>query len=149
MTRPRTIIIAAAGLLVVATTACGTTDDDTAGDGARTIEINMADNTFEPDTLDVTEGETVRFVFTNTGAVAHDAFIGDTDAQADHEMDMSEADGGMAGGDHGDADRDAVIVEPGDTAELSHTFEGTDTLEIGCHQPGHYAGGMTITIGVT
>ena len=44
-----------------------------------------------------------------------------------------------------DAD-DAVTVEPGDTAELTHTFDDTGTIEIGCHQEGHYAAGMTVEV---
>lgn len=148
MTRSRTLLFAAAGLLVVVIAACGNTDDTSSGAGgdARSVEIDMADNTFEPDTIDVTEGETVRFVFTNTGKVAHDAFVGDQAAQDDHEMQMSEDGGGMEGHD---SDGGAVTVDPGDTGELTYTFEETGSLEIGCHQPGHYDSGMKLALDVT
>ncbi len=56
-------------------------DLSSAGDGERTVQVDMVDTAFEPDTLDVDRGETVRFDFTNTGALPHDAFIGDAAAQ--------------------------------------------------------------------
>ena len=108
----------------------------------------MVDIAFEPDKLQVEAGETVRFVFRNTGEVAHDAFIGDSDAQADHEAEMREADDDGHDGGHGDEPEDAVTVEPGESGELTYTFDDPGTLEIGCHQEGHYADGMKTSIEV-
>ena len=143
MLRPL-LLPAAAGLLLL--TACGDDDPSSSADAepTRTIEVAMVDIAFEPETIEVAAGETVRFVFTNDGDVAHDAYIGDTDAQADHEAEMREA----AGDDHGghDGDDDALTVEPGEEGELTHTFTESGTLEIGCHQPGHYDAGMKIEI---
>jgi uncharacterized cupredoxin-like copper-binding protein len=136
--------VAAVALLI---TACGGTDEPNS-DGAnadRTIEVDMVDIAFEPDTLEIEEGQTVRFVFSNAGEVAHDAFIGDSDAQQDHEDEMRKDDDGHDGG-HGDEPEDAVTVEPGDTGELTYTFDEAGTLEIGCHQEGHYAAGMKTRI---
>ena len=77
MPRLPLLTIAVAGVVLLA--ACG--DDDTStGDASgdtRTVEIDMVDIAFEPDTLEVSRGKTVRFVFINSGDVAHDAFIGD------------------------------------------------------------------------
>ena len=126
--------------------ACGDDDSPSAGADARTVTIEMKDIAFEPDVLEVRRGETVRFVFRNTGKVAHDAFIGDKDAQADHEREMREADD--EGHGHGATD-DAVTVEPGKTAELTHTFDEAGTVEIGCHQAGHYQAGMKVTVEVS
>jgi uncharacterized cupredoxin-like copper-binding protein len=142
-----TTLIASA---VLALAACGEADDGEAAPTAtRTIEIDMVDIAFEPEELDVEQGETVRFVFTNTGEVAHDAFIGDEAAQDDHEQEMRDAAKDEHGGGHGDAaDEDAVTVAPGDTAELTYTFDQPGTLEVGCHQVGHYEAGMKITIDV-
>lgn len=138
---------AAAFALLIA--ACGGTDDPSSSgtDADRTIEVDMVDIAFEPDTLEVEAGQTIRFVFTNTGEVAHDAFIGDADAQEDHEDEMREDDDGHDGG-HGDEPEDAVTVEPGETGELTYTFDQAGTLEIGCHQEGHYAAGMKTRIEV-
>ena len=62
---------------------------------------------------------------------------------------MREAtDGDAHGGGHGDEESDAVTVEPGDGGELIHTFDDAGTVEIGCHQPGHYDAGMKIAVDV-
>jgi uncharacterized cupredoxin-like copper-binding protein len=145
-------IAAALPLAGLALVACG--DDDTTAssdDGTRTIEIEMTDIAFEPETVEVAEGETVRFVFTNSGAVVHDAVIGDEQAQADHEAEMREEDEdeGHGGGGHGEDEDDALTVEPGETGELTHTFDEAGETFIGCHQPGHYEAGMVVTVDVT
>ncbi len=82
---------------------------------------------------------------------AHDAFIGDAAAQDGHEMDMQNGDGEMSTGrmDHGDRGSAAITVDLGESGELTHTFDDTGTLEIGCHQAAHYARGMKLTITVT
>ena len=77
MRRLPIVAMAAAALLVLAAGGDDDYSDDSAGVETRTVEIDMADIAFEPDTLEVTAGESVRFVFTNTGEIAHDAFIGD------------------------------------------------------------------------
>lgn len=138
----------AVGVLLLA--ACGGDDDaSTTGSssGTRTIEIEMRDIEFSPDAVEVEAGETVRFVFHNKGEVVHDAFIGDEAAQDEHEMEMQEGDGD-AGMDHGgDADKEGgITVEPGESGELTHTFEAGDEVLIGCHQPGHYDAGMKVTV---
>ena len=102
----------------------------------------MVDIDFKPESLRVNKGEEVKFVFTNSGRVAHEAFIGDAKAQEEHEKEMRE--GGMAG--HGGGH--AVVVEPGDTGELTYTFDQAGTIEIGCHEPGHYPVGMKINVEV-
>lgn len=144
MTRTRTTVLL--GVLLFALVACGDDRAASPDEGApdRTIEIDMVDIAFAPESIDVAAGETVRFVFSNSGEVAHDAFIGDDRAQDDHAADMADDHGGH------DADDEGITVEPGDTAELTHTFDaGDDGLLIGCHQPGHYDGGMVATIDVT
>ena len=144
-------LAAVVAVLALVGVACGGDDDDTTTDaggdtGTRTVEIAMKDIEFDPDRLEVAAGETVRFVFENDGEVAHDAFIGDEDAQAGHEDEMSTDDEGM---DHGGGDEDAITVDPGDTGQLTYTFDDPGTVLIGCHQPGHYDAGMVIEVTVT
>ena len=145
-------IMTLAAVVVLVAAACGGDDDSdeaSADDGTRTVEIEMVDIAFEPDTLEVEAGETVRFVFTNAGEIAHDAFIGDAAAQAGHEEEMSDDHADDHGDDgHGDEAEEALVLEPGDTGELTYTFEEAGTLEIGCHQPGHYEAGMTVDVEV-
>lgn len=138
--------VAAAGALAILLAACGSDDPDTetTTPADRTVEIEMADNSFAPTDIEVTMGETVEFVFTNAGEVAHDAFIGSADDQAAHEDEMRDAE--EMG--HGAEADDAVTVEPGDEASLVYTFGDAGTVEVGCHQPGHYASGMKVDVNV-
>ena len=126
--------------------ACGSDDGSTdagAGAGAdRTVDVEMRDIAYSPTSIDVRVGETVRFNFKNTGQVTHDAFIGDASAQDAHEKEMREGHG-----EHG-KEANAVSVKPGKSASLTHTFDKAGQLLIGCHEPGHYTGGMRITVNV-
>lgn len=121
----------------------------------RTVEVEMVDNAFEPAEVAVAAGETVRFVFRNTGAVGHDAVIGDEAAQEEHEEEMRAAgetttsEGEMGGMDHGPSteagdDEAAITVEPGEKGEITHTFHSAGEQLIG----GHYAAGMKVAIDV-
>ena len=123
--------------------ACGS-DDGSAGAAAgadRTINVEMRDIAFSPTSVDVRVGETVRFNFKNTGQLTHDAFIGDATAQEAHEKAMRD------GHDHAKA-ANAVSVKAGKSASLTHTFDRAGQVLIGCHEPGHYIGGMKVTVNV-
>lgn len=136
-------LLAGASLLA----ACGSDGTGTAGGpagGGRVVEVEMVDIGFEPGAVRVAAGEEVTFRFTNTGIVPHDAFVGDEDAQAEHEREV----GDDAGMHHGDEEEDAVTVAPGETGTLTYTFEETGTTVIGCHQPGHYEDGMRVDVTV-
>ena len=141
--RRLTALLAVPVLVLLA--ACGSGDDGPALTSAgedRTIEIEMRDIAFSPDKVDVRAGEKIRFVFTNTGQLTHDAFIGDAAAQEKHEKDM------RGGHDHGEG-ADAISVRPGKKAQLVHTFDRAGQVLIGCHEPGHYTGGMKVTVNVS
>jgi uncharacterized cupredoxin-like copper-binding protein len=146
-----TLAVTAVAVAVLAA-ACGGDDrtgSATSSEDVRTVEVDMVDIAFEPNALEVRRGETVRFVFTNTGEIAHDAVLGDAEAQADHEAEMRQAEEEGHGGGHGEGAEDAITVEPGATGELTHTFDEAGSLEIGCHQPGHYDAGMRIDITIS
>jgi uncharacterized cupredoxin-like copper-binding protein len=168
----------AAALLALAACGSGDDDQSSDGGGAgglssdtgRTVNIEMRDNEFSPTTIEVPAGQEVRLVFRNRGDVTHDAVVGDEAAQAEHEDEMRAAetdasdDGDMAGmgdgemgeGDtttgmgHGDETGEGgITVDPGETGEITHTFEAGDQMLVGCHQEGHYDAGMKITVDVT
>ena len=132
----------AAVAVVLALAACAS-DGDTGGEpkAARTVDVTMKNVAYSPATLSVTKGETVTFRFTNEDAVRHDAFVGDAKAQLSHEKDMRNGHGAHAKGH--------VSVEPGKTATLTHTFDEAGTVEVGCHEVGHYGAGMRIVVTVT
>ncbi|MFN8053733.1 MAG: plastocyanin/azurin family copper-binding protein [Acidimicrobiales bacterium] len=153
----RCSLVAGTLALAVFVAACG--DDSSSGSSAtaaptgsatghdkRTVAVAMEDIKFDQTTLTVNAGETIDFTFVNNGKIAHDAFIGDQAAQDDHEAEMKEM-ASMGGMDHS-GDEAAITVQPGQTGQLSYTFDRAGTYQIGCHQPGHYAAGMRITVTV-
>lgn len=40
-------------------------------------------------------------------------------------------------------------VKPGETKELTHTFDAAGQTIAGCHLPGHFGGGMKASVTVT
>jgi uncharacterized cupredoxin-like copper-binding protein len=147
--RYKALIIGA--MMTVLGAACGgggdSNDASTRDEAAdRVIEVAMTDNAFDPTSVSVSAGETVTFKFTNNGAAAHDAFIGDAQAQEEHGESM-EAGEEMEG--HNMDGGDALLIEPGDSGELTHTFDEAGEILIGCHQPGHYEAGMKSTVTVS
>jgi uncharacterized cupredoxin-like copper-binding protein len=140
----RGTLLAALSLL---TAACGErgAGGQAGGEKGRMIQVEMVENAFNPANLNVSSGETVTFRFTNNGSLAHEAFIGDEEAQQEH----SEAMGNTSGGHDAHGSEEGIVVEPGGTAELSYTFEEDGQTLIGCHQPGHYEAGMKSTITVS
>lgn len=139
------------GIAVLALPACGGSSStgsapDPSGEGVRTIEINALDTLrFEPEQVSIKVGDSVRFVVTNTGATIHEFIVGDEDVQMSHEEEMGSG-GSMA---HDGTDMPALTLAPGETMEAVVTFDEPGTLMFGCHQPGHYDGGMVGTITVT
>jgi uncharacterized cupredoxin-like copper-binding protein len=139
-------IVLALGLLA---TACGGTAQQTASPtptdasgGPLSIEVTMTDAlAYDPEEFRVTVGQTVRFVVHNAGQIVHEFYIGDEDDQQHHEEEMR-----GQGMQHDDPS--GVSVEPGGTETLEYTFSAPGELLAGCHEPGHYAGGMVAAITV-
>lgn len=154
---------------VVALAACGGGDEEPAAtstapspEPSRTVEVSMTDMAYAPSTLEVAAGETVRFVFRNDGAVRHEAVFGSLAEQEAHHAEMAEMGGDHDGMDMGSMPHDsadmgsmphggmsdlhAVMVEPGQTVEITHTFGDAGSLLVGCHEPGHWEAGMRMDI---
>jgi len=137
-----------------------------AADADRIIEIVMDDNYFEPETLTVTAGETIRFKVTNNGSLVHEFNLGTPDYHAAHqdEMMMMQQHGVLMGdhinhdmmntpmGDDGHTMKhdhpNSVLLEPGDSGEVVWTFTSGGDIEFACNVPGHYAAGMVGTVDV-
>ena len=145
-----------------------------AASATRTVEIDMTDMAFNPTSLEVKAGETVRFVLVNKGQLLHEFNLGNAAMHAEHQAEMLKMqqsgmltptamqapgmkhgamDHGAMG--HGDAhamkhdDPNSVLVEPGKTAELTWVFSKAGSLEFACNIPGHYQAGMVGTLKVT
>ena len=141
-------------LLAVGAVACGDGDTgDVSGSTAEVVTVNMIDNAFRPSKIEVKAGEEITFRFRNDGKV-HEAVVGNAEEQAEHEAEMNgkaadaEDDGGMTTMEHDGSDDEALSLAPGETGELTHTFEEAGELRIGCHEPDHYEAGMKIAVTV-
>lgn len=116
--------------------------------GAKTVAIEMTDElVYKPGNLDVGGGEKIRFVFTNVGKLPHDALIGDAHVQDEHEAGAKEGEG-HGSHHHGGEPPPFVTVNPGETKEVEYKFTTPGEVIIGCHQNGHYAAGMKLSITV-
>jgi len=128
-----------------------------AAKATRTVEVVLKDIAFEPQSLKVKAGETMRFVLINKGQLPHEFNLGDKGMHAEHQKEMIAMQGklftagmnhgGMDHGqmNHGDHGHDAgntVLVQPGQRAELTWTFRQSAPIEFACNVPGHYQAGM-------
>ena len=139
------LLLAAVGLL----SACSPTAPK-AGTSAspRTVELTMTDHmTFEPASINVHRGETVRFIVRNISNEAHEAYIGTEQEQRLHETVHT----GLGAGDQTTTTHMGygVHVPPFGNGELVVTFDQAYAYVIGCHYPGHYAAGMRAVIEVS
>ncbi|WP_323751019.1 cupredoxin domain-containing protein [Marinobacter sp.] len=130
-----------------------------ASEAGRTITVELHDNYYEPEQIEVSAGETVRFVLTNKGNLVHEFNIGTPSMHEAHqeEMAMMVEHGVIQGGtlnhhmmemDMGNGhtmkhdDPNSVLVEPGKSEEIIWTFSNEGNIEFACNVPGHYQAGM-------
>jgi uncharacterized cupredoxin-like copper-binding protein len=140
-----------------------------AGDAAkatRTINVVMHDNYYEPESISVKEGETVRFVIRNAGEFVHEFNIATGPMHVAHQPEM------MMMMEHGVLEPDRInweaakamqksmghgmhnepnskLLEPEKTGEIVWTFPKGANLEFACNVPGHYDAGMMGKINLT
>ncbi len=120
------------------------TNDDVVQELGRIIEVDASEFAFSPDAFEVVEGETVTFRVRNVGLVEHEFRV----------TTLHEVDEHLAGGHddhHGDESQETlVLVQPGEVADLTLTFEPGVVYElVACLLPDHYEAGMAadLTIG--
>ncbi|MEX1281127.1 MAG: cupredoxin domain-containing protein [Acidimicrobiia bacterium] len=122
-------------------------DPAAAGDEAdRVVEVVMTEFAFEPETVEVSAGETVRFDIRNDGAVLHEFRLSNTHRIEEHLE--SGHDGHGDDGHHG-ADADVYLeLGPGEAGSLVVAFPEDTTFftEAACLIPGHYEAGMTVPV---
>jgi uncharacterized cupredoxin-like copper-binding protein len=105
---------------------------------SRTINITADDSMrFIHEPLNILDGETIRFVVTNKGAIAHEFSIATKGEHMAHgEMmknnpSMHHAPGG-----------NVITIKSGQTEELIWSFGNALEIEAACNIPGHYEAGM-------
>jgi uncharacterized cupredoxin-like copper-binding protein len=130
-----------------------------ASEAKRTVEVVMGDVYYEPPSIQVLAGETVRFVIRNEGTIVHEFNIGTPHMHAEHQKEMQMmVDHGVIeasrinhdmmhkdmGGGHvmSHDDPNSALLEPGKSAEIIWKFKQPMELEFACNVPGHYDAGM-------
>jgi len=125
----------------------------------RVIEIEMHDNYYYPENIDVKKGETIKFIVKNLGNLVHEYNIGTKEMHIKHQpemmklveneilmadkidrkkmKEMSKKDNSM-----GHSHANSVLLEPNETGEIIWKFSKNISLEMACNMPGHYQIGM-------
>jgi len=120
---------------------------DPVDQATETIEIEMVEFGYVPETIDIEAGKPVILRFSNTGRIVHEAMIGD--------IHMQEEFAGEGGHENGDADGEhrgdlmSITLESGETGDLEVMIDQPGEWFIGCHLTGHFEAGMVSTINVT
>ena len=148
MTRLRCIaLVALTASAAVAAHASGTHAGDhhdeligkpgVAAKATRTIHVDMNDNMrFNPASIDVRQGETVRFVVTNSGRLKHELVLGTEKALKEHHEQMKK------NPEMEHAEPNMVTLAAGKTGEVVWQFTRAGKVDFACLQPGHYDAGM-------
>lgn len=120
----------------------------------RTIQVSMSEMKYEPSQIEVKEGETITFEISNDGRMVHEFNLGTHDMWDGHAHEMKTMmqkgmmntrklfhdkmkDAGMV---HDDPN--SVLLEPGQTAQITWTFSEDAEMGFACNVPGHREAGM-------
>ncbi len=115
---------------------------------SRKILVVAKDTEFNIKSIQVKDGETIKFIVKNKGKLVHEFTIGDVEMQKMHQKEMMKmADDGKLMADKVAKDAvhthpNSVILEPGETKEIIWMFHKGAEIEFGCNIPGHYDQGM-------
>ena len=98
---------------------------------------------FEPSTLRVKEGETIRLRFLNKGEADHEFVMDEEKTVLEHKAVMAK----FPEMEHDDAN--AIRLAPGASGEIIWTFANAGDFTFACLIPGHYEAGMKGALKVT
>lgn len=108
-----------------------------AADVTRTVEIDMSDAmVYTPASIEVNQGETIRFVVANSGQLNHEFVLGSADEIMEHHELMKR----FPGMEHDEPN--SVSLEAGGEGEVIWTFTSAGEVDFACLQPGHFEAGM-------
>ncbi len=109
----------------------------------RTVKVDMTDGMrFNPSSIAVKQGETVRFVVTNSGKLKHELVLG-TEAELKEHYEVMKKNPEM---EHDDPNM--VALAAGKTGEVVWHFTKAGKVDFACLQPGHYDAGMKGAVNV-
>ncbi len=105
--------------------------------GMRTVEFKMTDNMrFTPDKLEVKQGETIKLIIRNNGAVMHEFVLGTKKELDEHAALMVK----FPTMEH--SEPYMAHVAPGKIGEIIWTFNRAGDFDFACLIAGHFAAGM-------
>lgn len=117
------------------------------GREVRTIEMTMTDDLeFQPDRVEVAQGETVRFFIRNVSDQPHEAYIGTAAEQELHLQAHAALPSDQQETTHFGY---GISLTGFGSGQLVYHFGTAGEFIIGCHYPGHYEAGHRATIVVT
>ena len=129
----------------------------------RVIKIEMFDNYFEPNEINIKKNETIKFLVHNYGSLVHEFNIGTKKMHLKHQPEMMKMmENGILLGDKIDYKKmkeiaktdhsmahshsNSVLLEPSKSGEIIWKFNTEINLEAACNVPGHYENDMIIKI---
>lgn len=112
-------------------------------DVSRTVKLSAGDEmNYAMPSLSIKQGDTVRFVFTNTGSGTHEFFVADEDT-------LRQIDAMRAGNPDQSLDRPyGVRVKAGESKTIVWRFDRSGSFQLACHMPGSIKTSMTGQIDV-
>ncbi len=106
----------------------------------RVLQVTMAEKDggmiYYPAEIDVKQGEQIKFIIRNDGALKHEFHLASVQQNASHRVEMQK----NPEMEHDDPN--AQTVEPGKQAEILWRFSKPGEFEFACLIPGHYEAGM-------
>ena len=115
-----------------------------AAKATRTVNVDMTDGMrFNPSSINAQQGETVRFVVTNSGKLKHELVLG-TEKELKEHYEVMKKNPEM---EH--ADPNMVTLAAGKTGEVVWQFTKAGKVDFACLQPGHYDAGMKGAVNVS
>ena len=103
----------------------------------RTVNVDMTDNMrFTPASIDVRQGETIRFKVKNSGQVKHEFVLGTEQELKEHYQVM------LKYPEMEHEDPQMITLAGGKSGEVIWQFTKAGKVDFACLQPGHYDAGM-------
>lgn len=119
-----------------------------ASEAHRDVVIEITDQSrFEPDSLKIRTGVTVNFLVVNDSDQPHEFFLGDQEAQGEHQAQMREQEEGRTP-EPADGPN-SIGLFPGETTVFTWKFTQPGLVVFACHVRDHYQAGMVGEILVT
>lgn len=143
------VVITTSTVFAAGNHAGGHADSDAIGkpgkatNAKRTVKVEMLDTMrFNPQSITVKQGETIKFIIKNSGKVKHEMVLG-TEKELKEHAEVMKKNPEM---EHDDANQ--ITVQPGKSGEIIWQFTKAGKVNFACLQPGHYDAGMAGTVTV-